>query len=160
MSMNLVIVFSLFFATIFGEVLECNYINMGFNLIQPANECAVGKSTGGTEMSMGHFCIDNLNKIETRIWSNNDCSGNQYEITNTFDCNSNTTFVKCNCQSQSTSICTTVIDTQYVKEKDGGCDTSQITEFRKYIVDNQQQQQCPDTFIDNNCFERSCNKKS
>ena len=127
---------------------------MGFNLVQPVNECVIGKTKEDSFMSMGHFCIDG-NKVESRIWSgSNDCDGDNYQITNTFDCINNSTFVKCNCESQSNQVCTTVIDKQYKKKQDGGCDTQQVIEFRQYILG--QNERCPDSFIDSNCFERQC----
>ena len=155
--MNLYMILSAVVSTMFAAPLQCNYIDMGFNLIQPVNECVIGKLRSDEPMSMAHYCVDG-NKVESRVWWNtNDCSSNEYSVINTYDCNSNTTFVKCNCQSESNAICTTVTYTQYVKQPSGGCDTSQITEFRQYIVE---EEECPESFIDSNCFERACNKKS
>jgi len=148
------IIISLVFGAIYATPLNCNYINMGFNLIQPVNECVIGKTKADSLYSMAHFCVGG-NKVESRVWSeSNDCQGDNYQITNTFDCSSNSTFVKCNCRSEPKQVCTTVIDKQFKKKEDGGCDTKQVTEFRQYIIN--EDQQCPDSFIDSNCFERSC----
>eukprot|EP01084_Bolivina_argentea_P079438 144103_1 len=152
----------LFVSTTFTESLavSCNYIDLGFNVIQPTNKCVIGqhKDNGDSPMSMAHFCVSN-NQIESRIWYNNmDCSGNEYVVSKTFDCNSNDTFVECNCQSiqqQPKQECSTVTDTRYVKRKDGSCDRSKVVEFRRYLIN--ELQTCPDTFIDANCLQRTCN---
>jgi len=142
--------------------LQCNYIDLGFNVVQPVNECVITKSRGDTAMSMGHFCVDG-NRIESRVWATPDCSGHEFEVANTFDCNSNSSFVECDCQfgarahSVATNMCTTITDIQYAKRADGGCDTNQVTEYRQYITDSEQ---CPDSFLDSNCFQRSCHKQS
>ena len=144
-------------SSVFGGSFDCNYVDMGFNVIQPVDQCAVGKNTPQSIMSMKHVCIDEYT-LESRIYnSDSNCNGNNYSIINTFDCTSNSTFVKCDCSFDKEAKCSLVADTQYVKNKNGECDQTQIMEHRTYIVESDE---IPKSFIDNNCFERKSDNKS
>lgn len=152
-------VISLFAITsTFGVSFDCNYIDMGFNVIQPVGQCVIGKNTANKVMSMEHLCVDEYT-LQSRIYSgDSNCNGNNYEIINTFDCNSNSTFVKCDCSfNNDNAKCSLVQDIQYIKDKDGECDKDSVIEHRTYIVEDDQ---IPKSFIDNNCFERKSDNKS
>eukprot|EP01083_Nonionella_stella_P029540 81272_1 len=106
---------------------------------------------------MKHNCIDGYT-LQSRIYqSNMDCDGDDYEIVNTFDCTSNSTFVSCDCSHDEQRQCAAVTDTQYIKQKNGECDTSKVTDHRTYIVHSNE---IPKSFIDSNCFQRETNKKN
>ncbi len=107
---------------------------MGFDVIQPVG-CVLRQNKDNVVMSMEHQCID-LFTIESRMYSNENCDGNEYEIVNKYDCNSNTTFVKCNCSFNEEKKCSLVTDIQYTKNENGECDKSQFIHHRTYIVNS------------------------
>ena len=148
----------LFVSSTFAVSFDCNYINLGFNVVQPVGECVINGNKQNTEMSMAHYCIDDQ-FIESRLYDKNNCNGNSYEIINVYDCNSNSSFVKCNCKSSQKNICPTITDIQYKKNNDGSCDKSFIIESRTYLVDDIDD--VPQSLMDdNNCFERKSTKQS
>ena len=148
----------LFAVSAYTMSLNCNYIDMGFNVIHPVSSCVVGKYRDNQVMSMEHICMDQFT-VQSRLYDNNaECNGDDYQVLNTFNCNSNSTFVKCDCSFTEEEQCSLVTDIQYKKAKDGECDTSQIMDHRTYIVDSNE---IPAAFMDdNNCFERKSDNKS
>ena len=153
----LLVALSAFILSTYGGSFDCNHIDMGFNVIHPTDTCVIGKRNKDTVMSMEHQCIDG-NTVESRIYeSNMNCRGSNYQIDNTFDCSSNSTFVSCDCSHSPQSKCSTVTDVQWTKEKNGECDTSKMTDHRTYIVKDNE---VPKSFTDSNCFQRKASSKS
>mmetsp|Transcript_55447 Transcript_55447/g.88426 ORF Transcript_55447/g.88426 Transcript_55447/m.88426 type:complete len:176 (+) Transcript_55447:15-542(+) len=150
-------VISLLTVSAFGASFDCNHIDMGFHVVHPVGQCVVGKSTPNAEMSMEHLCIDEYT-VESRLYEGTtDCHGNNYQVMNTFNCDSNSTFVACDCSHSKDTQCSLVQDIQYAQKADGECDLEQVIEHRTYIVDPTE---IPKSFIDNNCFQRKSDNKN
>mmetsp|Transcript_12851 Transcript_12851/g.11440 ORF Transcript_12851/g.11440 Transcript_12851/m.11440 type:complete len:179 (+) Transcript_12851:66-602(+) len=133
---------------------DCNYVDMGFGLTQPVNECTVGKTRdNGEQMSIEYVCIDAYN-LESRIYYDTlNCDNDDYEIVQTFKCNSNSThFVECNCSFYKGEQCPIFTDIEYIKHENGSCDKSQINQYRLYVADPIEIPEPLD--VDSNCFER------
>ena len=129
---------------------------MGFNVVQPVGQCVIGKNTQNRRMSIEHICIDEYT-LQSRIYNDNsNCNGNNYDIINTYDCNSNSTFVNCDCSFNKEEQCSLVDDIQYKQNENDECDKEYVIEHRTYIVDSNE---IPKSFIDNNCFERKSDNK-
>eukprot|EP01084_Bolivina_argentea_P065521 119419_1 len=138
-----------------ANAFDCNYIDMGWNVVHPINQCVIGRNTPSHGMmSMAHTCIDKFT-VESKMFATNDCSGD-FEIVATHDCNSNTTFTKCDCSFNKEATCSLVTDIQYVKQKNGECDKTKFTDKRTYLV---HPTEIPKSFIDSNCFERQSDNK-
>merc|ERR1719300_515553 len=76
---------------------ECNFVNMGFGVIQPVGQCVIGKHAQyEAPMSMEQICIDPYT-VETRLYQNMDCDGDTYEVVDQFDCQDEAEFVECEC---------------------------------------------------------------
>ena len=138
----------------YGVSFECNYVDMGFGLIQPANECAVGKkSDNGDKMSIEYVCIEN-NRIESRIYRDTlRCDNDNFQVVQTFKCGSNSThFVKCDCSFDHDIQCPIFTDIEYDKDESGSCDKLSINQYRLYVADPMEIPQALD--VDSNCFER------
>jgi len=132
---------------------ECNFVDMGFGIMQPANQCVIGKAAPNQEhMSMEHICIDPYS-VESRLYTNSNCEGAKYEVLHTFSCEEDDSFVKCQCHHDATQQCPTITDYRYVKRDDGSCDKTQATEFRKHVVMDSDDLPQP-MQLENQCFER------
>lgn len=137
-----------------GTSFECNYVDMGFGLTQPANECAVGKTRDdGEQISIQYLCIEN-NMIESRIYYDTlNCDNDDFEVVKTFKCATNSThFVECDCSFGDDVQCPIFTDIAYAKDEDGSCNTERIDQYRLYVADKEDVPEPLD--VDSNCFER------
>lgn len=143
---------------------DCDYIDMGFNLIQPVNECVVGKERDDGLMSIKYVCIDDDHLVESRIYKNTiNCDNDDYYVVTTFECNSDRSFVKCSCsfynddnnndKEKTSKNCPIIKDIEYSQYENGSCDTSKINQYRVYIADPNEIPE-PLEMDNNNCFER------
>jgi len=83
-------------ASIYPSIRSQNYVDMGFGIVHPVNECVRGETASTLGMSMEFICTD-ATTVEMRMYEKNDQCDGQYYSANTFDCSSTSSFVKCDC---------------------------------------------------------------